>query len=134
MGDLGFARVLSDSVNVGMSDCETYGMTYGCDEHCPVFMAGECTNEDALRFIAKGLLDTTFDLRVCPSDEVAGCVYCSLLNNSPCHAGFRRAAKPICEECAIAAGVLREDGTSPEDVEGALSMRGRVYLVYKGCK
>ena len=26
----------------GLSECETYGMCYGCNEHCPVLIKGEC--------------------------------------------------------------------------------------------
>ena len=26
----------------GLSDCEEYGMWYGCDEHCPVLIEGKC--------------------------------------------------------------------------------------------
>ena len=25
-----------------MTDCERYGMSYGCDVDCPVLLAGEC--------------------------------------------------------------------------------------------
>ena len=32
-----------------MTDCEKYGMCYGCDEHCPVLIAGKCDNEDSIR-------------------------------------------------------------------------------------
>jgi hypothetical protein len=32
-----------------MTDCEKYGMCYGCDEHCPVLIAGKCENEDSIR-------------------------------------------------------------------------------------
>lgn len=27
---------------VGMNDCDAYGMTYGCDGQCPVFISGDC--------------------------------------------------------------------------------------------
>ncbi len=27
-------------------DCDAYGMTFGCDEDCPVLMRGECPCED----------------------------------------------------------------------------------------
>lgn len=26
----------------GLSECEKYGMTWGCDNECPVFQRGEC--------------------------------------------------------------------------------------------
>lgn len=30
-----------------MSDCEKYGMTWGCDINCPVLQRGECELKDA---------------------------------------------------------------------------------------
>ena len=32
-----------------MTDCEKYGMCYGCDQFCPVLIAGKCDNEDSVR-------------------------------------------------------------------------------------
>jgi hypothetical protein len=32
-----------------MSPCERYGMTWGCEEACPVWQKGECDNEDTLK-------------------------------------------------------------------------------------
>ena len=32
-----------------MAGCEKYGMCYGCDEYCPVLIAGKCENEDSIR-------------------------------------------------------------------------------------
>ena len=29
-----------------MTECEKYGMCYGCDIHCPVLQRGECECED----------------------------------------------------------------------------------------
>lgn len=26
----------------GLTECEEYGMTWGCDKDCPVFQRGEC--------------------------------------------------------------------------------------------
>lgn len=37
-----FAKILSDKINPGMSECESYGMAYGCDEYCPVYQEGLC--------------------------------------------------------------------------------------------
>ena len=34
--------VLNGHLPAGMTECEKYGMTYGCDGECPVFIAGEC--------------------------------------------------------------------------------------------
>ena len=31
-----------------MTDCEKYGMCYGCDQYCPVLIAGKCENEDSI--------------------------------------------------------------------------------------
>ncbi|ELC8463915.1 TPA: hypothetical protein I9Z35_000470 [Clostridium perfringens] len=31
-----------DNNGLGMSDCDKYGMTYGCDEECPVLNGGNC--------------------------------------------------------------------------------------------
>lgn len=39
--DLG---VMASSV---MTDCEKYGMTWGCDEDCPVLLDGKCELQDA---------------------------------------------------------------------------------------
>ena len=33
---------------LGMSECEKYGMAWGCDEDCPVYQRGECKNEVTL--------------------------------------------------------------------------------------
>lgn len=33
----------------GMTECEKYGYTYGCDSECPVFMRGECMHTDEVR-------------------------------------------------------------------------------------
>lgn len=54
MGDIGFANTMTE-LDLGataasvMTDCEKYGMCYGCDEHCPVLIAGKCENEDSIR-------------------------------------------------------------------------------------
>ena len=32
----------------GMTECEKYGYTYGCDSECPVFMRGECKHADEM--------------------------------------------------------------------------------------
>lgn len=32
-----------------MTECEKYGMCYGCNQYCPVLIAGECDNEDSIR-------------------------------------------------------------------------------------
>lgn len=50
--DLPFARSLSHgslgvTAAAGMSDCEHYGMAYGCNEECPVLRAGECELQDS---------------------------------------------------------------------------------------
>lgn len=40
-----FARTInnySDNAFLGLSDCEYFGMTYGCHPDCPVFLRGEC--------------------------------------------------------------------------------------------
>lgn len=29
---------------LGMTDCERYGMTWGCDEDCPMLNKGKCEN------------------------------------------------------------------------------------------
>ena len=45
---MGIASILADSVFIGMSECEQYGMAWGCDEDCPVYQRGECKNEVTL--------------------------------------------------------------------------------------
>lgn len=42
---------------IGMTECEKYGMTWGCDECCPVYMRGDCKNKEAIRMIEKDLLN-----------------------------------------------------------------------------
>lgn len=32
-----------------MTDCEKYGMCYGCDQNCPVLISGKCDNDDSIR-------------------------------------------------------------------------------------
>jgi hypothetical protein len=39
---IAFANTLSDTVFIGMNQCERYGMTWGCDTDCPVLRAGKC--------------------------------------------------------------------------------------------
>jgi hypothetical protein len=34
-----------------MSECERYGMSWGCDENCPVWSRGECDCEDSKRLL-----------------------------------------------------------------------------------
>lgn len=31
-----------------MTECEKYGMCYGCDQFCPVLIAGKCGNEESV--------------------------------------------------------------------------------------
>lgn len=40
-----FANTLCDMCNnlpKGLTDCESYGMTWGCDKDCPTFKSGIC--------------------------------------------------------------------------------------------
>lgn len=41
-----FASMLADNTFVGMNDCYKYGMSYGCDIHCPVLARHECELKD----------------------------------------------------------------------------------------
>lgn len=43
---IAFANTISDHVSLQMSDCERYGMTWGCDIDCPVLRAGKCKLKD----------------------------------------------------------------------------------------
>jgi hypothetical protein len=45
-----FARTLADTMNPSMSECEAYGMAFGCDEYCPVYERGDCKVECELDF------------------------------------------------------------------------------------
>ena len=53
MGDIGFANTMAE-LGLGataasvMTECEKYGMCYGCDQYCPVLKAGKCENEDSI--------------------------------------------------------------------------------------
>lgn len=45
-----FAHTITELDNrlpKGMSDCERYGMTWGCDIGCPVLQRGECELKDS---------------------------------------------------------------------------------------
>lgn len=33
---------------LGMTECERYGYTYGCDSECPVLMRGECKHAEEM--------------------------------------------------------------------------------------
>jgi hypothetical protein len=52
MSDMSFARTITE-MDLGsmassvMTDCEKYGMTYGCNEDCPVLIAGKCELQDS---------------------------------------------------------------------------------------
>lgn len=37
-----FAKILSENISLFMTDCEKYGMAYGCDVDCPVLRDGKC--------------------------------------------------------------------------------------------
>ena len=37
---------LDNGLPKGMTDCERYGMTWGCDIDCPVLQRGECELKD----------------------------------------------------------------------------------------
>lgn len=44
-----FAHTLTEVDNrlpASMSDCERYGMTWGCDMDCPVLLEGKCKMDD----------------------------------------------------------------------------------------
>jgi hypothetical protein len=43
---IAFANTLSDTVFIGMTECERYGMTWGCDIDCPVLRNGKCELKD----------------------------------------------------------------------------------------
>lgn len=48
---VGFAYALAEEGShafLGMTECEKYGMAWGCDEDCPVYQRGECKNEVTL--------------------------------------------------------------------------------------
>lgn len=52
---LSFAKTINnygDNAFLGMTDCEHYGITYGCDPECPVFASGNCEiqNENKVIF------------------------------------------------------------------------------------
>jgi len=52
MSDTAFARTITE-VDVGamgssaLGECGRYGMTYGCNEDCPVLLRGECELQDS---------------------------------------------------------------------------------------
>lgn len=40
------AEVDNGMPNSILTDCEAYGMVGGCDEYCPVLLAGKCALQD----------------------------------------------------------------------------------------
>lgn len=51
MSNMAFARTICE-IDLGstassvMSDCFKYGMSYGCNERCPVLISGKCDLQD----------------------------------------------------------------------------------------
>ena len=45
-----FANSLADLGGIPLiaSECERYGMTWGCDEDCPFFQSGDCHNQEVV--------------------------------------------------------------------------------------
>ena len=47
----GFARAVNEQdeglSHQNMTDCENYGMTWGCDVDCPALRRGECELQDS---------------------------------------------------------------------------------------
>lgn len=37
-----FSRSVADRTSPLLTDCEAYGMMFGCDEDCPVLINGKC--------------------------------------------------------------------------------------------
>ena len=62
MGKIGFANTMAE-LDLGvtaasvMTECEKYGICYGCDIHCPVLQRGECECEDNKELYQKYLED-----------------------------------------------------------------------------
>lgn len=54
---LGFGHTMSElsGEGVSVSDCHAYGSFDGCDEHCPVLIAGKCElqNDENAELYAK---------------------------------------------------------------------------------
>jgi hypothetical protein len=50
-----FANTISDLSGDSplMNDCERYGMTWGCDEDCPVYQRNECKNPESIEQLNK---------------------------------------------------------------------------------
>lgn len=45
--DLGHTLAeIDDGMPNSITDCEAYGMVGGCDEYCPVLIAGKCKLQD----------------------------------------------------------------------------------------
>lgn len=54
MGDIEFANITAElglgvTAESVMTECEKYGMCYGCNQYCPVLKAGKCENEDSIK-------------------------------------------------------------------------------------
>ena len=52
MSNMTFARTITEmdlgvTASSVMTDCEKYGMTYGCNTECPVLIAGKCELQDS---------------------------------------------------------------------------------------
>lgn len=52
--DMGCAQAFADTINAhndglsfpNMTDCESYGMTFGCTPECPTYLSGKCEIEE----------------------------------------------------------------------------------------
>lgn len=62
MEKIGFANTMAE-LDLGataasvMTECEKYGICYGCDIYCPVLQRGECKCEDNKELYQKYLED-----------------------------------------------------------------------------
>lgn len=49
---------LDNRLPAGMTECERFGMTWGCSEDCPVFARGECEIQEENEETFKRLTNT----------------------------------------------------------------------------
>lgn len=60
---------MNDNLPKGLTDCESYGMTWGCDTDCPTFRSGNCEvcKEDfeVLKSICEESNDEDFKAYIC---------------------------------------------------------------------
>jgi hypothetical protein len=69
---LNFANTINGELSKHMTECENYGITWGCDIDCPVLQAGNCElkNSDNAKLYKEFLNEDNLKRNVSEADEV----------------------------------------------------------------